>query len=279
MIVTSSGTEHFVFDGHVHLGRARPYQTSNVGVDAYHAEDLIRDMDQAGVDMAVAFPRAEPITDYTSGNGYVLEAARRYPTRIVPYARINPYFADRCLDQIDQYAARGVRGIKLHPFKDFGATAVNSVDFIHPILERAGRHGLVVIIHSGGPWNATPTLIGDLALSFPSVNFILAHAGGELEEDTMVVAKLLPTSNYYVDCAGVHNPKTIGRLVRALGADHVLFGSDRASVPYGFEISKIARYAALDDQTVAGILGGNLLKLLGIEPDVAAYQRVDLAAI
>jgi hypothetical protein len=273
------GTEHFVFDDHAHVGRSRPYQTSNVGVDSYHAEDLINDMDRAGVDMAVAFPRAEPNTDYEAGNSYILESAARYPTRIVPYARINPYFRDRCLDQIDEYAARGARGMKLHPFKDFGATAINSVDFIHPLLERAAQHGLVVIVHSGGPWNATPTLIGDLALSFPSVNFILAHAGGELEEDTMVVAKLLPTSNYYVDCAGVSNPKTIGRLVGALGVDHVLFGSDRASVPYGFEITKIARYAGLDSKTVAAVLGTNLLTVLGIDPDFGNYQRVDFASI
>lgn len=278
MIVMPDGTEHVVVDGHVHVGKQRPYQTAAVGPAAYTAEMLVPEMDRNGVDVAVTFPRAEPNTDYHEPNSYLLDAAERHPGRIAVYARINPYYGRRSLEQIDEYTARGAVGIKLHPFKDFGATAVNS-DMVRPLIEQAGVCGLVVLFHSGGVWNGSPTLIGDLAWEYPGVNFILGHSGGELVEDAIVIAKRLPQRNYYFDTAGVHNPGTVTRIAREIGADRLIYGSDRPSVPFGFEITKIARYAGLDSAATSAVLGGNLADLLGVNVDRALGPKVEFAAL
>lgn len=278
MIVLPDGTEHLIVDGHVHLGRERPYQTAAVGPRAYTADVLIEEMDRHGVDVAACFPRAEPNTDYYQPNSYILDAAGRYPGRIAPYARVNPYFGKRCIEQLDEFTQRGAVGIKLHPFKDFGATAVNS-DLVLPIIEYAAARELAVLFHSGEVWNGTPTLIGDLAHRYPGVNFILGHSGGELVHDAIVVAKRLPARNCYFDTAGVHNPGTVALIANEVGADRLLYGSDRPSVPFGFEIGKIARYAGLDSGAISAVLGGNLAALLRLKLDPANCRRVEFAAL
>jgi uncharacterized protein len=278
MIVMPDGTEHLVVDGHVHVGKRRPYQTAAVGPTAYTVDVLIEEMNRNGVDVAACFPRAEPNTDYHEPNTYILDAAQQYPGRIAPYARINPYFGGRCIEQLDEYVERGAVAIKLHPFKDFGATAVNS-DVVLPIIEYAAARNLVVLFHSGDVWNGTPTLIGDLAYRYPTVNFILGHSGGELVHDAIVIAKRLPGHNYYFDTAGVHNPGTVALIAKEVGSDRLVYGSDRPSVPFGFEITKIARYAGLDPTATSAVLGGTLAKLLGLKLDPSKYQRVHLSEV
>jgi uncharacterized protein len=278
MIVMPDGTEYLVVDGHVHVGRQRPYQTAAVGPRAYTADVLVEEMDRHGVDVAACFPRAEPNTDYYQPNSYILDAAAQHPGRIAPYARVNPYFGQRCLDQLDEFVERGAVAIKLHPFKDFGATAVNS-DVVLPIIEYAAARGLPVMFHSGGVWNGTPALIGDLAYRYPEANFILGHSGGDLEHDAIVIARRLPSRNFYFDTAGVHNPGTVTLIAGEVGTDRIVYGSDRPSVPFGFELGKVIRYTGLDSAAIAAALGGNLAALLGLKLAPANYRRIPLAEI
>jgi len=277
MIVMPDGTEFFVFDGHTHLG-GRPYQTSVVSPQHYLEEELLGDMDASGVDMAVVFPRGNPHGNYHAENSYVVEAADRHPDRLVAYARINPYYREECIDHIQEFAERGARGLKFHPFKDTGGTPVNSPDLMHPLMEEAEKAGLVVLIHSGEAWNSSPALIGDLAASFPGVTFIIAHAGlWEFHQEAIVTAKRL--SNVYVDTAEVAPPRVVTNCIRNIGQDRVIYGSDRPAIAFGFEIGKVLKYADLTDSEVASVLGENLLGLLNLTPDRAARARVELAAI
>lgn len=276
MIVDPDGREYFVFDDHAHLG-SRPFRPVT-GPSDYTAEQLIADMDASGVDMAVAFPRGNPHTDYYTHNEGILAAAQRYPNRIVPYARIQPYFLDKAVDHIAEFAERGVRGIKFHPFMDFGGTPVNSEELIFPLMEVISRHGLAVIFHSGEAWNCTPTLIGDVAAHFPDVPTIVGHCGlWEGHQEAMVIARLVP--NLYLDTAEVAPSRVVSNCVRGVGADRVLFGADRPSIAYGHEIAKVAKYAELAPDDIELVLGLNIARLLNIDIDTSDRTRVEVGSL
>ena len=113
MIVDERGTEFFVFDDHTHMGpRANP---SLAFPAAFDLGEMLLDMDRSGVDMAVAFPRSNPVTDYRVENELILSFQEKYPDRIAAFARIQPFFKETAPSDIREYAERGVRGLQVPP--------------------------------------------------------------------------------------------------------------------------------------------------------------------
>lgn len=276
MIVDQHGNEYFVFDDHTHMGM-RPNRTL-IAPAEFGLEQMIGDMDAAGVDMAVAFPRANPHTDYRVENERVIGYAEAAPDRIVPYLRVQPYFMEAAVEVIAEFAERGARGLKLHPFMDTGGNVINHREMFFPLMEEVAKHDLVVIIHSGEGWNTTPALIGDLADHFPSITFIIAHSGlWEYHQEAIVTARRL--QNIYLDTAEVGPPPVITNVVRGVGADRVLYGSDRPAISFEAEICKVAKYADLAPDEIRKVLGENLAKLLDIPIRLDGRKRVELASI
>jgi predicted TIM-barrel fold metal-dependent hydrolase len=275
MLRGSDGTEYFVFDCHTHLG-SRPNAT--LGHASFDAEQMIADMDACGVDMVVGFPMANPHTDYRAQNFRLIEFMQRHPQRIVAFARIQPYFKEQAAADIAEYARLGVKGLKLHPFMDFGGTAVNSRELIFPLMEVAAAHAMVVLIHSGESWNSSPALIGDLARHFPAATFIIGHSGlWEFHEQAIEVAQRLP--NVFLDTAETAPPGVIHSLVRKTSAERVLYGSDHPFIPFGFEIGKVAKYAGLTPTELRPVLGENLARILGVSFNRAGRRVVDVGQI
>lgn len=275
MLRDRAGNEYFVFDCHTHLG-SRPNAT--LGHATFDAEQMLADMDACGVDMIVGFPMANPHTDYRAQNLQLIEFMRRYPERIVAYARIQPYFREQAVAQVAEYASLGIKGLKLHPFMDFGGTPINNRELIFPLMEVAAAHAMTVLIHSGEAWNSSPALIGDLASHFPAATFIIGHSGlWEFHDQAIEVARRLP--NVFLDTAETAPPGVINALVRQTSPERVLYGSDHPFIPFGFEIGKVAKYADLTPPELRLVLGENLARVLGIELNRAGRQVVELAHI
>jgi predicted TIM-barrel fold metal-dependent hydrolase len=267
MITDKVGRAHFVMDQHVHLG-LRPARSTTAS-SSYLADELIVNMNANGVDMVVAFPKANPHTDYRVENERIMASMKEHPTRIVAFARINPYFGAKAVDDIREYAAMGVRGIKIHPIRDFSGNRVNDPELMFPLMEAIQAANLLVLVHSGEWWNCSPALIADLARNFPKTNFVMAHSagfGGHQE----AIAVACHQDNLYVDTASNGYPDITSNVVRALGPERVLYGSDHPTLPFGFELGKIVKYANLNSEHLDLILGRNLARLLRIEPTPAA---------
>jgi predicted TIM-barrel fold metal-dependent hydrolase len=275
MLVDSQGNEYFVFDDHTHMGARAAAQ---FGKSSFDAEQMIADMDACGVDMVVGFPMQAPDTDYRPQNEQLLGFMERHPDRIVAFARIQPFRKQTAVADVREYAGRGVKGLKLHPFMDFGGLPVNNPELLFPIMEEAARHKLTVLIHSGESWNSHPTLIGDLAERFPDVTYIIGHSGlWEFHRQAIITAQRSP--NVYLDVAEVAPPGVISTLVAEVGADRVLYGSDHPFIPFGFEIGKVAKYSGLDPEQLRKILGENIARILGVAPKREGRKRVELSAI
>jgi uncharacterized protein len=276
MITDKSGRAHFVMDQHVHVG-LRPARSTTASA-SYLPDELIANMDANGVDMVVAFPKANPHTDYRVENERIIASMNEHPTRIVAFARINPYFGVKAVADIREYAALGARGLKIHPIRDFSGNRVNDPELMFPIIEAAQDASLLVLIHSGEWWNCSPSLIADLACNFPRTSFVMAHSAGfGGHQEAIAVAR--HQDNLYVDTASNGYPDITSNVVRALGPERVLYGSDHPTQPFGFELGKIVKYANLNSEQLDLILGRNLARLLKIEPKSSAPTTMDIMKI
>ncbi len=228
--------------------------------------------------MVVGFPKANSHTDYRTENERIIAAMKQNPTRIVAFARINPYFGAKAVADVHDYASRGVLGLKIHPLRDFSGNRVNDPELIFPIVQAAQEEKLMLLVHSGNSWNCAPTLIADVARNFPKTNFVIAHSAG-FEGHQEAIAVMRHQDNLYVDTASNGYPDITTNVVRAVGPERVIYGSDHPTLPFGFELGKVVKYAGLSSDQLDLILGKNLTRLLGIEPKRSAPKTMDIMEI
>jgi predicted TIM-barrel fold metal-dependent hydrolase len=111
-----------------------------------------------------------------------------------------------------------------------------------------------------------PLQVQDLAARHPGTTFIAAHGGqqdnsGMSFDDSLLVAR--ETQNVHFDVAGVYRRDFIELLVEQAGPARVLFGSAAPYMDMELEILRI-RATHLSDPVKAGILHGNIARLLGL---------------
>jgi len=237
-------------DAHVHLGRDRDGHVLD-------ADALIADLDAHGIADAVCFPPNDPGPDgqFAAANAAVVAAARRHPDRIVPFCRVDPT-APGAARAIARAHAGGAAGLKLHPvaqaFRPEGAASV-------AVVRDAGDRGWPVLIHAGFGARALSRPIAALADAAPDARLILAHAG---RGDAAALHRAMEGR------PGVVFDTSLAALadVVALPPGRLVIGSDR---PYGEHASALAlvglaaRIAGWSDLESAGVMGGNLTRLLG----------------
>src|SRR6185295_10770816 len=157
-----------VFDAHTHLGLDEDGHELSV---AQH----LRLMDEAGVSAANVFALNEPDREpaYRAPNDRILRWAAEAPDRLFPFVRLSLDEGEDPLEEAERCLALGARGIKLHPRAQafaFGHSAAEG------IFEVARDAAVPILIHAGrgmGPMDS----LADLALRFPDVTLVLAHAG------------------------------------------------------------------------------------------------------
>jgi hypothetical protein len=167
--------------------------------------------------------------------------------------------AERCL-------ARGARGIKLHPRAQafgFGNQAAQA------IFAAARDAGVPILIHAG---RGMPTMepLAELALRYPEVPLILAHAA--IADQGVLTARLAdhPAVLYDTSCFAAAD---VVELFARVPAERIVYGSD---VPYGRPVTglylalRAAAYAGLDEDERALVAGGTMTALLGGQPLPAA---------
>jgi uncharacterized protein len=257
-LIASGGSAEpvVVIDTHAHIGSA-----SQPGEDDGRSDALLAAMDAAGVDRACVFASVTRGSDYALETELILTLSAKTGGRVIPFARVNPFWGEEAVTDLTSAARAGVKGLKLHPYMD-GAFMANDVALVHPLVRVAADHGLVVLVHSGWGFNSAPGIVADLARAFPSVSVIMGHAGryGYHREAAVVGADL---SNLSFDVAGLATPSAVAELVGLVGAERVLFGSDHPYSPMGFELEKVARWTGLPWSQVAAVVGGNAARLLG----------------
>ena len=226
-------------------------------------DDLIRDGSQVGVTHYLVHSVATTPKQVKSINEFIAESVNRHPDLFSGFGTLHPD-SDDIKGDFDYLIELGLKGVKLHP--DFQMFAMDS--------ERAFKIGEVVssadvpmLVHCGDfRYNySNPKQIKAFLDKFPDITFIGAHFAGwsMWEEATELLAG---TPNLYVDLSSslyALSPETALKLIRAYGADRVLWGSD---YPMWESVSEMEYFNKIDltDKERQQILYENAAKLLGI---------------
>ena len=97
-----------IVDAHCHIGETSHYRQS--------AEDLLRQMDDNGVNRAVICAAGRHIVvNNEEGNRLIEATVRMYPDRFYGFACVNPWYGERAVNELHRAIESGLVGLKLHP--------------------------------------------------------------------------------------------------------------------------------------------------------------------
>ena len=201
--------------------------------------------------------------DFIESNDEIAAVANKFPSRIIPFGTINPWYEEESLEEINRcIKVLKLKGFKLHPWMT--GFPINS-DLMDTMMREISRFDVPVIIHSGTPPWSEPLQIAELAYRFPKVKFIMAHMGiTDLWKEAIDAARMC--SNIWLETSGVPS-LPIKTAVEEIGSDRIVFGSDS---PYGgkgghiFQLNKV-RFLGLKEEDEGRILGKNLSKILNLD--------------
>jgi predicted TIM-barrel fold metal-dependent hydrolase len=256
-------TEVHAIDAHSHLGRRKT--PLGHGVASFLGEDLVRNLDEAGLDRAVAFPLGAPYTDYSEANQVVAEEMATYPERIIGFCRINPNFGPQATAQALEHCLGKLKlkGIKLHPEIEFFDP--NEAELMEPIYDAARRYRVPIIFHTGMSSKASPGVIAELAGRHTDVPVILGHMGVS-EYVKLAVAVARQHENIYLETSVVGWMPLLLEAFRGVGSRKILFGSDHPYNPLPMEVEKIAKHVAkaakLKQDDLKKVFADNFLAIL-----------------
>ncbi|MFW6195037.1 MAG: amidohydrolase family protein [Chloroflexota bacterium] len=239
------------------------------------AEDLIAEMDASGVTTSVALGYGWTHPDAARlSNDYLLNAARRYPGRIVPFCSVNPAWGRAAIKEAERCVSLGARGIgELHP--DSQGFTVEDQAAMGALAGFAAEAAIAVLAHGSEPvghdypgkGRTTPDKLLALAEAFPLTRFVFAHWGGGLPFFALMPEVRKALENVWFDSAAtpyLYDPAVFSVVSAALGTERMLFGSDFPLLDQS-RVLDDARGSGLDQGSLARVFAGNAAAHLPIQ--------------
>ncbi|MBR5453977.1 MAG: amidohydrolase family protein [Clostridia bacterium] len=192
------------------------------------ASDLIRKMDECGVDRAVVCNIATNPHQQEKVNNFAIEL--NSDPHFISLGSVHP--ASDCIEvELTRLKNAGIKGVKLHP--DYMGYMIDDPAF-EPILGKCTELGLFVIIHAGYDVispdlvHAPPEKIRKVQDKFPDLTLVAAHFGACRMWDE--VLEHLAGSSVYLDTSlcysfGLDKVKA-EKIIGEHDPDRILFGSD-----------------------------------------------------
>ncbi len=231
------------------------------------AANLVAEMDDIGVTNAVVLPIDFGVFGARDQSERWISAieAGGFGKRLVPFCSVHPRDPDR-LERLRAYAARGARGVKLHPeMQRFFPDDPGAMD----IYAECERLGLVVLFHAGRS-GIEPEFMRPYALirryvpavaEFPRVSFIFGHGGARDLERAIAVAR--EHRNVWLGCSSL-GVSQLAEALAALGPERLVFGSDWPFYHLASTLAKLLVITEGDPAARTPILRANAAGLLGI---------------
>jgi uncharacterized protein len=225
---------------------------------------LLATMDASGIDKGLALGVGIKASVVAKTNEFIGTVPR---DRLIPFGTVHPELSVE--ENLRHLRDNGIVGVKLHPL--FQALSLADPR-VHEILAALAEEGMPVVSHvgAGGDEAANergrPELLRQVADKLPDLKLIACHFGGyhlldEAEEHVVGSSVTLETS--WPPTLADLEPERVVALIRRHGSDRVVYGSDWPMADPAAEIASI-RNLGLTPEEEAGILGGNLARILGL---------------
>jgi len=238
-----------VFDVHVHI---QPGEMMNadalamVIADPSHAnvkdvlsspDNLLRYLDENGVERICCINYVSPdvMGFKREVNDWIANYTRDHRDRLIAVGSVNPLHEMDVRSEIRRVLDLGIGMIKIHPpHQLFSPNAYRGELWqLAEVYRECEERRVPVMFHTGTSVFprarnvfADPMPVDDVAIDFPKLPIILAHAGRPLYGDTaLFLARRHP--NVYIEISGIPPkslPKYFPRLTQL--ADKVLWGTD-----------------------------------------------------
>lgn len=256
--------DEFIFDAHGHIGHEGCMGIARCQLPWNDADGLVGTMDRLGIDHCIVSTWSGITHGDPASNDIMLEAIERHPNRLFGYGTVNPRYPAEAAEEMSRVFRSGrMIGYKPYPPRQ----RVPLPDARHrPMLEWADRHGAPVLCHGGlsGDGAVTPDHLAEVAPLYPNAKFLLGHAGSSwaLAESLVPVAR--SRGNIYAEIT--YTSITYGLveyLVREIGRDRVLFGSDCVMRDAAPQLGWAA-WARIPLEDKRMVLGANIARILGM---------------
>jgi hypothetical protein len=237
-------------------------------------DQLLRDMDAAGVDHAVLLGWYwEKLETCELQNTWFAAWIREHPDRLSAFAAVQPAAGDLALDTVRRALDKGLIGIGelKAPVQGFSYQDETWCKIVELAIEAQVPLNLHVTDPVATPPNAParPTPLEEflaLARDFPEARFILAHFGGGLPFYELNPAVQKALCNVLYDTAAaplLYRPEITRRVVDLVGAKRVLFGTDYPLLTHPRETREPEFAKSLRDLRAAGLTIEELDAVLG----------------
>jgi predicted TIM-barrel fold metal-dependent hydrolase len=247
------------------------YEKMFKGLRSFEVEDMLADMDQAGVDMAVIVAvDAETTYHYKVPNELISRVVKLYPDRFIGFASVDPHKGLLAIDEIMRsFEQLGLSGLKFIPH--LIEMAPNDPR-MYPLLEKAQELRMPILFHTGTHFHAgarlkycRPEYLDDIAIDFPELKIIAAHFGFPWFHEAMAVVQ--KNANVYFNIAGWaprYIPEYVIKMMNGPLADRALLGSDFPLISR-VRIMKELRDLPLRDEVLQKLISANPCTLLGLK--------------
>jgi len=242
-----SGERLPIIDAHVMLGE-ETYLSLTPDV-------LLRRMDDAGVDLAIARPMGGGlVVHHVAGNDLVLGAG----PRVRGLVSANPWWGAKALDELARCRDRGAVGLFLDPLRQ-GFMPTEPI--VVPLLDLAATYGWPVMFRTGAYVNADVLALAEVARRYPQTSFI-AGFGGFADMWFELPGVFASVPNLFLDGSMMWGD-AIREIVRDHGASRVLFASGEPRNRYAVNLRTLDRLD-LDAASRRAILCGNAKRVFQV---------------
>jgi len=213
----------------------------------------------AGVDMVVLMP--QPYLRPLNAEMYQAWAAFPERRQFILCCTLNPQFGQETVAELERCATQwNMKALKLMP-------TLHGYSLFSPkvqaLLDKARELKLVVNIHSGSH-QAHPLQIAALARRYPELPFVMDHMGyREFITDAMVAAKECPNIYLSTTLVSAGEPLSVKFVVREVGPERVVFGSNAPGTYIDLCIEAIRRLK-MGHAAEEMIFGGNAARAYGV---------------
>lgn len=185
------------------------------------AADLLRQMDEAGVEKALVQPQDRAlVVNFQEGNSAMLRAASEYPDRLIATCTANPWYGPRAVAGVRAAIEQGARMVVFAPaLQGF----VLGDEILFPVLDAVAAMRIPVYIHTGPHSHSAPWQLVNVAERYPALPFIMGHSGAT-DYWNDVPGAALASDNIYLE-ASFARPFTMFNHLKQVGVHRGVMGS------------------------------------------------------